>query len=54
MESKIKFGVEYFAGTESETFVVSRLIDETRPQLGTKNVIFSSSDEFINWLRNLD
>lgn len=51
MESKVKFGCEYFAAAESETFVVSVLIDENVPQKGTKNLIFSSAGEFLDWLR---
>lgn len=51
MKSKKKFGCEYFAGVESETFVVSVLIDEKVPQKGTENLIFSSVDELLEWLR---
>lgn len=47
----MKFGCEYFAGTECETFVISVLIDEKTPQKGTENIIFSSADELIEWLR---
>lgn len=52
MKSKMKFGCEYFAGVESETFVVSVLVDPEVPQKGTENLIFSSSEDFLEWLRS--
>lgn len=51
MKSKMKFGCEFFAAAESETFVVSVLVDPDVPQKGTENLIFSSADEFLQWLR---